>query len=63
MVEDIFSFDKCISRKTCEDNKTVVMAVKMSIEKVKIICIHPQNDSLPVFTMKIDNMAINYNSF
>lgn len=39
------------------------MSVKMSIEKIKLVCIHPQNDSLPVFTMKIDLCRMKYDSY
>lgn len=38
------------------------MSVKMQVDKIKIVCIHPQNDSFPVFTKKIDMLKMNYNS-
>lgn len=38
------------------------MSVKMQVDKIKIVCIHPQNDSFPVFTKKIDGLKMNYNS-
>ena len=39
------------------------MSVKLYVEKIKIVCIHPQNDSFPVFTKKIDKLKINYDSY
>jgi hypothetical protein len=58
----IFSFDKCAQRITCLDDITILMSVKMQVDKIKIVCIHPQNDSFPVFTKKIDMLKMNYNS-
>ena len=60
--ENIFSFDKCAQRITCLDDITILMSVKMQVDKIKIVCIHPQNDSFPVFTKKIDMLKMNYNS-
>ena len=39
------------------------MSVKLFVEKIKIVCIHPQNDSFPVFTKKFDKLRINYDSY
>ena len=38
------------------------MRVKVSIEKIDIVCIHPQNDSYPIITKKIDKMELLYDS-
>jgi hypothetical protein len=59
----IFSLDKCQERTTCLDDPTVVMAVKITVKKIKIVCIHPQNDSMPVFTQKFDGLKACYSSF
>jgi hypothetical protein len=42
---------------------TIVMTVKVNLHKMKFICIHPQNDSMPVFTMKLDSVKLNYGSY
>jgi hypothetical protein len=55
--------DRCEHRTTCQDDITNMMSVKLYVEKIKIVCIHPQNDSFPVFTKKIDKMRINYDSY
>lgn len=39
------------------------MKVKVTIDKIDIVCIHPQNDSYPIFTKKIDKMELMYDSF
>lgn len=39
------------------------MSVKLSVRKIKIVCIHPQNDSMPVFTQKFDGLKACYSSF
>lgn len=40
-----------------------MMSVKMHVEKIKFVCIHPQNDSFPVFTKKFDQLRIAYDSY
>jgi hypothetical protein len=59
----LLGFDKCAHRATCQDDTTNMMSVRMHVEKIKIVCIHPQNDSFPVFTKKFDQLKITYNSF
>ena len=38
------------------------MRVIVTIEKIDIVCIHPQNDSYPIITKKIDQMQMTYDS-
>jgi len=58
----IFSLDKTKQRPTCQNDDTIMMSVKVSMQKMKFVCIHPQNDSLPVFTLKFDGLKMNYHS-
>jgi len=49
-------------RSTCVNDDTELMQVNVSMQKVKFVCIHPQNDSMPVFTMKFEGLKMNYHS-
>ena len=40
-LDDIINLDKCAKRVTCLDDMTIMMAVKVQVEKIKIVCIHP----------------------
>lgn len=39
------------------------MSVKFTVQKIKFVCIHPQNNSFPIFTKKIDQLSVLYDSF
>ena len=61
--EQIISLDKFQRRVTCEDDKTKTVVVKILLEKLKLVCIHPQNDSYPIFTAKADQIECEYAMF
>lgn len=61
--EQIISLDKFQRRVTCGDDKTRMMVVKIFLEKLKLVCIHPQNDSYPIFTAKAENIDCEYAMF
>ena len=37
--------------------------VKLRLEQLKLVCIHPQNDSYPVFTAKAESIEFDYSMF
>ena len=38
---NILSLDKCSQRITCQDDPTILVAVRVKVEKIKLVCIHP----------------------
>ena len=53
--------DQAIKRITCEDDPTSLVRVKVSIEQLKLVCIHPQNHTYPLFTAKADRFVLRIN--
>jgi len=37
----LLSLDKCSQRTTCQDDPTVLVAVRVAVEKIKLVCLHP----------------------
>lgn len=59
-MESIISVDKFQRRVTCHDDRTKVVVVKVVLEQLKLVCIHPQNDSYPIFTAKASGIECDY---
>ena len=51
------------SRLNCEEDKTVSMRVNCKIGKFSMQCIHPQNQSLPIFNFKISKLQALYTTY
>jgi hypothetical protein len=49
-----------MKRPTCVDEPTRSMQVRVRISRISVQCIHPQNKTLPVFTLKINECAATY---
>jgi len=37
----LLSLDKCSQRTTCQDDPTILLAVRVTVEKIKLVCLHP----------------------
>lgn len=38
------------------------MQVKLSLTKMDLVCIHPVNDTYPIFTVTLDQLNVEYDS-
>lgn len=50
--ENLIWIDKIKSRSNCKEDTSSSMRINFSVDKVKIVFIHPQNKTYPVFTLK-----------
>lgn len=57
---DLIALDKVQSRTTCQEDTTISMNVHVFIKKFKLVCMHPQNRTYPVFTKKADQFSFTY---
>ena len=56
----LMQLDKIQKRHSCEDDTTIVVQIRVAVQKLKIVAIHPQNNSYPVFTAKANGMHLDF---
>lgn len=56
----LMQVDKIQKRHSCEDDTTIVVQIRVAVQRVKIVAIHPQNSSYPVFTAKANTMHLDF---
>ena len=59
--QKLTQLDKVQKRHSCIDDTTIVIMIRVAVQKIKIVCIHPQNDSYPIFTAKANGMYMDFN--
>ena len=58
---ELLSFDKCVARSTCVEDPTIPVSVRVSVDKIKLVCIHPQNFTYAFITGRVDNFNLEFN--
>ena len=44
----------------CSTHKNVLMSVKANIKQLNVVCIHPNNDSYPILTIKLTKKLLEF---
>mmetsp|Transcript_21720 Transcript_21720/g.33483 ORF Transcript_21720/g.33483 Transcript_21720/m.33483 type:complete len:86 (+) Transcript_21720:4253-4510(+) len=60
MITNFLNLDKTFKRQGCDTDPTVPVAVKVSIDRFKLVCIHPHNSSYPVMTVLAEKFSLGY---
>jgi hypothetical protein len=51
---------KLISLMDCQTNSEVLMSVTVGCKQLKIVCIHPKNDSYPIFSIVLQKKVVKF---